>query len=1179
MERFSIIKLLKLRKQFTWAILSFFIISMFMQWTIAQFEKQKYLSSLQFGFDNEAAAFEAKRTILFENFKYEWLYFIPDMFFMISICWIIWIFFKKMKTHRAKKYISYNFFFWAFICFGVLSVFFDCYENFQYLFGVEYFTYFSQVETYKVSCISILFVLTVLYGFLHFSNSGIIERQEIIDDTYSLKWKSRKIIKLIVSAAISILMLVAIGLGLTMLDQGATLVVHLIDQADRLHGFVQIVMTVLLINLLAVILSHYPEYIQSALEPSKKTRWHINWIFNFIPDIITFTNNHFGDKIIDKNESSNDQTNTNNVIVENTSTKYANWATLFRYFLGVMTYIAWFYVMYQAFDLYSLTNFDAGASVMLWSLVVSLLIYCLYQTHSSHSQKMTNEIKAIYKLNPEVEQTAFITKEAIDNVRPWVRAYQILLWCTILLGVGAMIVFAVYRWHRYAFYASIIFLLFNTFLFVVFRFTRYYQKYVLFSSKYVLKLLKKDNEAAFVGGSKISLIIENGATDNYLKKLYGNVSSNYYFLCYIRAIALLAGVYLVWSYFTMGSYIYGFNAIPLTLAFLVLLYISIIYPIKFYLAYGRQRYNEHAPGDEAPFYKRKKKYIWVVCSALGLLFICTKIGKIGNLHKLFYVEAHQYETVKDFAIGLDGYIEENMVVDCNTVTPMLRVTSFGGGLKSNLWTLLTMNELDRLIKKQGRGNISNARFNDKRILDYTISLSGVSGGAVGLGNYLVLDYMDKVSTNPYDRDAIIQKIGRENILAIDVSGIFGHDRIKQTFTWSADSENQNKDRSYYAMQRYMKVLKQTEDCDEIEDVSESSLSEFWYKMKLAHGYNPALIINTASTGYKPGVSLSLRQDSISFPGYIQLYNLDRTDVISRYNELRYYDAISTSNRFPVMSPAAQIEDRGFFLDGGYFENSGLLTSNLFHEDLKSKSATVKTYPMGTVVILNGKSDYVRMFIDEHKIKLTEIKESTNTAAIIAGITNIDKLPNVLLETEEMYQNEEDTLFRIYLPHPISIDDIFASLGGMFELNDAIFEAIDSNNLRIKIAMDEFFAIDTNRLSRENNGLVVPPLARTLSKPAVDYETAMVRYHPDVISQLESIILYVKGGVKISGDSCFEPVPFMDTQQNRGEVDLPRYEDSLSHVKFQPAQVLRSLPKKTKIKKAIKKINASANKKR
>ena len=44
---------------------------------------------------------------------------------------------------------------------------------------------------------------------------------------------------------------------------------------------------------------------------------------------------------------------------------------------------------------------------------------------------------------------------------------------------------------------------------------------------------------------------------------------------------------------------------------------------------------------------------------------------------------------------------------------------------------------------------------------------------------------------------------------------------------------------------------------------------------------------------------------------------------------------------------------------------------------------------------------------------------------------------------------------------------------------------------------------------EKEGVVVPPLARTLSQPAVGYETAILRYHPDVKAQISIIVNYIK----------------------------------------------------------------------
>lgn len=590
----------------------------------------------------------------------------------------------------------------------------------------------------------------------------------------------------------------------------------------------------------------------------------------------------------------------------------------------------------------------------------------------------------------------------------------------------------------------------------------------------------------------------------------------------------------------------------------MIVYIIIIYPIKFYLAYGRRQYNEHGDDDQPQYYKRKKNFYWIIFGALSLLFIISTLGSVENLHKLFYVKSENYETVEEFSNNLNKYIGNEMVVNDSTITPMLQITSFGGGLKSNLWTLLTMSSLDDAISAG-----MSTKQSKKRILDYTISLSGVSGGAVGLGNYLVLDYMNRsIGEKEYNRDQVIQNIGNENILAIDVSGIFGHDRMKETFTFGANSENPNYDRSFYAMQRYMKILSKPDDEGRLNTLKNASISEYWKLMKTGIKHNPALIINTASTGFQPGVAFSLSSNSIVFPGYIQLSDVEEENGKKTPKDLRYYDAISTSNRFPVMSPAGQIENEGFFLDGGYFDNSGLLTTQHFNNELSSRSDLIEKYPIGTLVILNGKADYVRRFIQNQSIKQTEINESTNASAIISGITNIDKLPNVLLATEKTYKDAGDSLFTIFLPHPISIDDIYASLSGEFIINDEVFEALRENNRKVNQAL-----VDYNT-DIESRGIVVPPLARTLSRPAVDYETAMVRHHPDVKAQIKMVVNYIKNGINIKSDKK-EAITVMTTEEFH----------KTEYTKVEAMRIIKALPEKVKVKKSESKINASAVKRK
>lgn len=292
-------------------------------------------------------------------------------------------------------------------------------------------------------------------------------------------------------------------------------------------------------------------------------------------------------------------------------------------------------------------------------------------------------------------------------------------------------------------------------------------------------------------------------------------------------------------------------------------------------------------------------------------------------------------------------------------------------------------------------------------------------------------------------------------------------------------------------------------------------ADVWSQMRMqgtASVHMPVLIVNTTSTGMKPGVSLSVvgEMDGI-FPGYIGLQG-DTSRNSKKYRGLTYFDAISTSNRFPIMSPAAQVEDLGFFLDGGYFDNSGMLTTSYFRDYINKRLDTPenpelsKELPLKTVTILNSKDDYIRWFIKEHRIEISTINHVTNAKSIIAGILDINKLPNVLLAKG---MTESNDLLTIYMPHPITTADIEGQMEGQVLWTNKLIEKITTNNDSIRAAVTRYYDdINPDRTGAEvvyYEGIVVPPLARTLSSPAVRYEIAMVREHHQVREQMQSVI--------------------------------------------------------------------------
>ena len=64
------------------------------------------------------------------------------------------------------------------------------------------------------------------------------------------------------------------------------------------------------------------------------------------------------------------------------------------------------------------------------------------------------------------------------------------------------------------------------------------------------------------------------------------------------------------------------------------------------------------------------------------------------------------------------------------------------------------------------------------------------------------------------------------------------------------------------------------------------------------------------------------------PGSTNILKLDL------HKTLPFMEAISMTERFPLFSATATIEGLGHFIDGGYFENSGLLSLMNFRDYAK-----------------------------------------------------------------------------------------------------------------------------------------------------------------------------------------------------------------------------------------------------
>ncbi len=1031
----------KFMERFRWAYLFFLIVSAVMLRSSKIFQTESGMAKPQFGFKGYEADTFRELTIYLKNqfWSFE-CFFIADMFFMLSLGWLIYTLYKKIKPRDSILGEYKKWFPKFFIGTAVIAIIADVIENLTYLSGDLWFRY---AETIKIAAMALFVLGFLLYVFINMDKVRFAQ--------------GRKFVK---SAYISIIILMLIGFGLTLLPQGATLIVHLF-QSHSIPGLISIICSVFFVNMLAIILSLYPKYIEFRQDDDKTSvDWHMTEQWKGF-GIITYQMKKSDDIYL----------------------------VFGRYSLGILAYVAWFYIIYKAFALYGLTWVDPfGATILCGGMYLLFAGYYYF--------KFIKEKSTFY----EKIHSGSIDDEDLKPMRKWIKRYVVWMIFTIIFGCICLGIYWQFGWHILSYIFSLCFIFCNANCFLLFRFTRSSMTYASGNVDHILWVNRKDFKNTESLNKLANTFYEKGNWSYIFKgKLWSflvDFSSNYIFLRRLQAAGFIAlFLLLVSNLFLIFNDVTIFSAIPIFLAFLVNIYALFILYVKhmiFYNDYENTNYYLHKRTKEPPgidmlgiqVSKAGKKRFVLRLAILPFLIIGVlyMITSSKNFHRMNFTDTKTSMRIQEYGQRLEAHIDKN------NIKRLAKVASFGGGLKSNLWNLLVLNQLETEVNKRGLEN---------EFLDHCFSFSGVSGGAVGLGNYLAMDY----SARNYglDKWKAIEDIGNENILSIDMAGVLVHDAV---FNLLKITNSRNKDRSYYAMERYIRVLSNgDEECRQL--FSDSSQQYVWHQMYKSRGHIPALIINTASTGPFPGVAFSLESKYLKnkhrevFPGYILLEDQNQ--------DLRYYDAISTSNRFPIMSPTAQVDDKGFFLDGGYFENSGLLTSSYFQKYLRSNSGKLKEIPVITINVINSKSDYIRKFIDNLIDDNIIINSSSNIASIISGISDINKLPNVLRSAEGRYVIGNDKFMSIYLPHLITTADIESLLGGTVHFTPKILEAIQKNNNEIRNAITNFAAANDLEVDISAHGIVEPPLARTLSKYAVIYQQAMITQFEGTQQEIKEIV--------------------------------------------------------------------------
>ncbi|PCJ63945.1 MAG: hypothetical protein COA58_15045 [Bacteroidetes bacterium] len=580
---------------------------------------------------------------------------------------------------------------------------------------------------------------------------------------------------------------------------------------------------------------------------------------------------------------------------------------------------------------------------------------------------------------------------------------RMLILLTVLINVGLVLFVVllyssyVYGWSKQTFVLFILLNFLATVNYTLFRHLRTKAKNILGSVKDKARITRADSKynlffkfLNFVVASIFDPVVHMSDHKNFLK------------------VQSLGGVLALLLLVASNIWPLKFSPIVIILSILYTIYGLIIHPLKHRLYY-QSKLLKKSVGSQVQELNWGKRmfghfYLYAVpFLGIGLLLISYFTSISGNdLHTLEYVGEDKAELIDQnefremFKTSLEKSSDSNIYF----------IASYGGGLTANIWNNLILDSLDH-YGPNGKTSI----------LNNTISLSGVSGGGMGQGVYAAIQH------NLRDRRAeVLPKIDslRGNFLSLDLAWMFGKDLIRELIDFPFDKKV---DRAKKSLEIYQDIIGEPK-------MSELSYRGYWSYIS-KNSYFPMLITNSAGTHNVQGLATSVYWNTTEFskvfPGSVDILATDRPD-----SSLKYIQALSTCNRFPLVSPAAKIEGVGHFVDGGYFENSGMLSQYKLYQYLRSDTTWDSIFKDRTVVfvqIMNSTDDFLNdtISIKKRQENILEIDESGEFSAVISTGTEMQTLPYLVNRLVKNMVSDSVKYTHIALPYHISDEDILGFL--------------------------------------------------------------------------------------------------------------------------------------------------------
>ena len=242
--------------------------------------------------------------------------------------------------------------------------------------------------------------------------------------------------------------------------------------------------------------------------------------------------------------------------------------------------------------------------------------------------------------------------------------------------------------------------------------------------------------------------------------------------------------------------------------------------------------------------------------------------------------------------------------------PIYLVTADGGASRSAYWTASVLSALE----EKSNGRFSNNLF----------CLSGASGGS--FGNMVFYGSMRNIRTNRIEK---VQSYLSNDFLSFPLTRLLGPDLVIP-FIPGLGSEDRAR-----ALEKSMEKVAEK---DSISMFMSDDITEIFHETN--QRFNPMIAINaTRMQDGTPGLISNVR-----FENNISEKRIDVLGLLNKNESMNVSTAVVLGARFPYFSPAGRIKDQ-YFVDGGYFDNSG---GGIVHEmilDLQHFIAdTLKEHP-------------------------------------------------------------------------------------------------------------------------------------------------------------------------------------------------------------------------------------------